>query len=235
MKSLARGSWRGPVATVALLAALTAWGDDWPQFLGLRRDGTSSETNLIEGFPEAGPSVAWTKDIGAGYAAPSVIGDRLVVFHRAGDEEIVECLDAASGSARWRHAAPSQFEDPYGYNNGPRSAPLLTTNRCFTFGAEGRLTCLDLATGAVIWRRDTAKDWQVPAAFFGVGSSPVLQDGRLLVMVGGQPNAGMVAFDAATGGTLWENVGASGAPPTSKPATPRRCWPRLMDARPRCV
>jgi hypothetical protein len=26
-------------------------------------------------------------------------------------------------------------------------------------------------------------------------------------MVGGQPNAGVVALDAATGKTLWENVG----------------------------
>ncbi|MBK9138266.1 MAG: PQQ-like beta-propeller repeat protein [Verrucomicrobia bacterium] len=188
-------------------ALTTADAADWPGFLGPHGNGTSSETNLLEQFPAGGPRVLWSRDLGTGYAAPSVIGSRLVVFHREGEEEIVECLDAATGNSRWRHAYPSRFEDPYGYNNGPRSAPLLTTNRCFTFGAEGRLSCLDLETGRPLWHRDTAKDWQVPEAFFGVGSSPVLAGDRLLVMVGGQPDAGMAAFDAATGRTLWESVG----------------------------
>ena len=83
----------------------------------------------------------------------------------------------------------------------------MTTNRCYTFGAEGKLLCLDLATGNVVWQRDTAKDWYVPEAFFGVGSTPLLEGGRLIVMVGGQPNSTVVALDPATGQTLWENVG----------------------------
>ena len=59
----------------------------------------------------------------------------------------------------------------------------------------------------MVWQRDTAADWNVPQAFFGVGSSPVLEGGLLLVMVGGQPNSGLVAFDAANGKTVWESVG----------------------------
>ena len=84
----------------------------------------------------------------------------------------------------------------FGYNNGPRCSPLLTADRCYTFGAEGVLLCLDLATGKLVWRRDTQTDFAVPEAFFGVGSSPVLEDGLLFVQVGGQPNSGVVAFDA---------------------------------------
>jgi outer membrane protein assembly factor BamB len=195
-----------------VLAGLTAfWGEcrsaDWPGFLGPRGDGTSPETDLLDQFPVGGPRALWSRDIGAGYAAPSVRGDILVVFHREGDEEVVEALDAATGERRWRHTYPSRFEDPYGYNNGPRSAPLLSTNRCFTFGAEGRLTCLDLTSGGLMWQRDTARDWEVPEAFFGVGSSPVLAGDRLLVMVGGQLDAGMVALDPATGRTRWQNIG----------------------------
>jgi outer membrane protein assembly factor BamB len=210
-----------------VLLAVQGRGADWPQFLGPHRDGTSTETNLLDRFPESGPPVVWVNDIGAGYAAPSVIGGRLVVFQRVGEEEVVECLDAATGNSRWRHAYPSGFEDPYGYNNGPRSAPLLTATRCFTFGAEGRLTCLDLTTGALIWQRDTAREWQIPEAFFGVGSSPVLDGERLLVMVGGQPDSGMVALDAATGKTRWENVGATtwtGQPMTGWPGERTVVW-----------
>ena len=80
-------------------------------------------------------------------------------------------------------------------------------DRCYTFGAEGKLLCLELATGKAIWQRETQKDFEVPPAFFGAGSSPILEDGKLIVQVGAQPNACVVAFDAATGKTVWESVG----------------------------
>lgn len=193
--------------TLASAWAATPAGDDWPQFLGPRADGTSLETGLLETWPAAGPPVVWDKPIGTGYSAPSVRGNQLVLHHRQGNEEIIDCLDATTGKGLWRHAYPSHYQDPYGYNNGPRCTPLLTTNRCYTFGAEGRLVCTDLATGKVIWERDTAKSWEIPEAFFGVGSTPILEGNLLIVMVGGQPNSGVVALDAATGRTVWENVG----------------------------
>ena len=138
-------------------------------------------------------------------------------------------MDAATGESRWRYAYASEFVDPYGYNNGPRSTPVVGTNVVYTFGAEGKLLCLDLATGKVIWQRDTARDWEIPSAFFGVGSTPVLDGGLLFVMVGGQPNAGVVALDAATGRTVWENVGENswkGAHMIGWPGEPVVRWQR---------
>ncbi len=180
---------------------------DWPQFLGPHANSTSDETGLLEKWPVGGPPLVWDKPLGTGYSAPSVRGDLLVVHHRIENEEIVEAWHAATGRPVWRHAYESNFRDPFGYNNGPRCTPLLTENRCYTFGAEGVLICLDLPTGKLIWRRDTAKDWEIPEPFFGVGSTPLLEEGKLIVQVGGQPNSGVVAFDAQTGKTLWESVG----------------------------
>jgi outer membrane protein assembly factor BamB len=195
------------LAIVSCLLASQAFGEDWPRFLGPQANGISSATGLIEKFPTNGPPVVWEKQIGTGYGAPSVLGNKLVFHHRTGDEEIVECLDALTGKSQWHYDYPSKFIDPYGYNNGPRATPLLTSNRCYTFGAEGKLTCLELNTGKLVWQRDTGFDFNVPEAFFGVGSSPILEDGKLIVMVGGQPNSGIVAFDPNTGKTIWESVG----------------------------
>jgi outer membrane protein assembly factor BamB len=181
-------------------------GEDWPKFLGPRDDGTSSETGLLAKWPEKGPPVVWEKSVGTGYSAPSVRGNRLVIHHRVRNEEIVDCLAADTGKPVWSHAYESNFSDPYGYNNGPRCSPLLTADRCYTFGAEGKLLCLNLQTGKQIWLRDTAADWKIPDAFFGVGSTPILHGKLLIVMVGGEPNAGVVAFDADTGKTVWQNV-----------------------------
>lgn len=196
----------GGFATATLRAADAA-AEDWPHFLGPHSNNTSLETGLLDAWGKDGPPIVWSKTIGTGYGAPSVRGDRLVMHHRVGDEEIVDCLNPATGESLWRYPYPSKYQDPYGYNNGPRSAPLLTEDKCYTFGAEGKLLCLDLKTGKVIWQRDTGKEWDVPEAFFGVGSSPVLEGNKLIVMVGGQPNSGVVALDPATGKSIWECVG----------------------------
>ncbi len=182
-------------------------GEDWPGFLGPDGTGVSREQGLLANWPPDGPPLVWSRKIGTGYSAPSVRGNRLVLHHRQGDEEVVECLRADTGEPVWKHAYASSFRDPYGYNNGPRCSPLLADELCFTFGAEGQLACLNLATGAVVWTRDTQTDFRVPEAFFGVGSTPILQGDKLIVLVGGQPDSGVVAFDARTGKTLWEAVG----------------------------
>ena len=180
---------------------------DWPRFLGPTADNHSAETGLLDRWSSNGPPIVWHKPVGAGYSAPSIRDGLLVLHHRVKTEEVVEAMEAATGKPLWRHGYPSQFIDPFGYNNGPRCTPLLTSNRCYTFGAEGRLVCLDLKSGKLVWERDTAREWEIPPAFFGVGSTPLLEGDRLMVMVGGQTNAGVVALDAATGRTLWESVG----------------------------
>ena len=182
-------------------------GEDWPRFLGPRGDNTSAETVLLERWPTNGLTVLWEKQIGSGYSAPSVRGGMLVLHHRPGKEELVEAFDAATGKAEWRYAYASQFRDPFGYNNGPRCTPLLTSNYCYTLGAEGRLLCLELKSGRLVWQRDTAKEWDIPEPFFGVGSTPLLEGDKLIVMIGGQPNSAVVALDAATGKTIWESGG----------------------------
>src|SRR5688572_12964871 len=63
--------------------------EDWPQFLGPHRNGTSDETGLLDRWPTNGVAVLWEKNIGTGYSAPSVRGDRLVLHHRVAAEEIV--------------------------------------------------------------------------------------------------------------------------------------------------
>ena len=183
--------------------------NDWPRFLGLRGDNTSAETGLVDKWSTNGLPVVWEKEIGSGYSAPSIAGRKLVLHHRVHDEELVDCFDAATGESIWRYKSPSTFADPYGYNNGPRCTPTLASNRCYTFGAGGRLSCLDLETGKMIWQRETAKEWTVPEPFFGVGSTPLLEGDRLIVMVGGQPNSAVVALDPATGSTVWESGGKS--------------------------
>ena len=129
-----------------VLLAPALYADDWPSFLGPQGNGISRETGLLNEWPADGPPVLWKKKVGEGYAAPAVLGQRLIFFHRKDDQEIIECVHPETGVTLWTHAYETHFVDPYGYNGGPRAAPVLTPTHCYTLGAEGVLTCVALQT-----------------------------------------------------------------------------------------
>lgn len=182
-------------------------GEDWPQFLGPRDNGVSGETGLLKSWPPEGPPLLWHRRLGEGYAPPSVRGERLIVQHRLRDREYVECLHAHTGETLWKYDYETDFVDPYGYNGGTRCAPVISATHVYTFGPQGKLLCLELATGKKVWERDTNREFDVPEHFFGAGCTPILDGDRLIVLVGGQPNSAVVAFEAHTGKTVWEAVG----------------------------
>jgi outer membrane protein assembly factor BamB len=181
---------------------LSAAGGDWPQFLGPDRNGVSAETGLLQSWPKEGPPVVWQHDVGEGFSGPVVAGDALVLLHRVGGNEVVECLEAATGKERWKFAYPTNYRDGFGKGNGPRSTPLIAGDRVFTLGAEGRLHCLKLDNGDKVWEHALNEEYAVRRGFFGVGTSPLLESNLLLVNVGGK-GAGIVAFDKDSGKEVW--------------------------------
>jgi outer membrane protein assembly factor BamB len=176
---------------------------DWPQFLGPTRNGVSTETGLATTWPKEGPPQVWEKKVGAGWSGPIVSAGRVILFHRLENREVVESLDAATGKPQWKFDYATGYVDKFGFDDGPRATPLVGNGRVYTLGAEGHLLCLDLEKGTKVWERALLTDYQVPESFFGVGSSPLLDGDRLLVNVGGK-EAGVVAFDAATGKEAWK-------------------------------
>jgi len=179
---------------------------DWPQFLGPQRNGVYTGPALGTSWPAGGPRKLWEKHIGQGFAGPVVAGDRLIVFHRVGREEVVDALDAKTGAASWHFAYPTTYRDDFGFDEGPRAVPVVTANRVYTFGAEGQLHALDLATGRKIWNVDTRTRFNVRKGFFGAAGSPLVEDGRVIANIGGtdgSKGAGIVAFNAETGAVQW--------------------------------
>ncbi len=202
------------LSTVLLACLITAAFADWPQFLGPNRDGVSSEAGPLPPWPKAGPPLRWEMKVGAGFAGPVMVGERLgelgvrlaerlILFHRVGDQEVIECLHADSGKSDWKYQYPTSYRDDFGFDEGPRATPTVAGNRVYTLGAEGTLTCLDLETGKKVWQRNINEDYQVRKGFFGVGGSPLVEGNRLLVNVGGK-GAGIVAFDKETGKEIWK-------------------------------
>jgi outer membrane protein assembly factor BamB len=179
-------------------------GGDWPQFLGPNRDLTAPDTGLARTWPKDGPPRLWLRDVGEGFAGPVVVGERLILLHRVGNEDVVESLDIATGKSQWKQTAPTAYSDSFGKGDGPRSTPCVVDDRVYTLAANGRLQCLDLATGKLLWHRELLKDYTVRPSFFGVGTSPLVEGGLVILNVGGRNGAGIVAFDQTTGKEVWK-------------------------------
>lgn len=177
--------------------------DDWPQFLGPNRDGSSAEKGLLYSWPKDGPKQLWKKAVGEGYSGPVIAGTRLIVFHRLGDEEVAECWRADNGESQWKFAYPSNYQDALNKGNGPRSTPVIAGNSVVTLGAAGDLTCLDLESGKKLWAKKLTAEYRVPESFFGIATSPVVDGGLVLVNVGAR-DAGIVAFHLVDGKQAWK-------------------------------
>ena len=202
--------------TVAVACFLAGAGADWPKFLGPTADSKSPETGLLTKWGPCGPPVVWHRKLGTGYGIGAVAEGRFYQFDRIEDQARLTCLDAHRGTPLWKFEYPTEYEDLLGYNNGPRSSPVIDGWRVYIFGPEGLLQCVDARDGKLVWKVDTAKKFGVVQNFFGVGSTPVVEKDLLMVMVGGSPadsqdagrfdldrvvgnGSGIVAFDKRTG------------------------------------
>ncbi len=219
---IARRLLLAPVVLAALAAAgsgeavtraqqASALNTDWPQWRGPRRDGSADA--LPSQWPEA-LKKRWEIQVGAGHASPVVSGNRVVVFAREGDQEIVRALDLATGKEIWRasYAAPFTVNPAaQSHGAGPKSTPAIAGGRVFTFGISGVLSAFDLASGALIWRRPA------PGVLpqYGTATSPLIDGSNVIVHVGGDSNGALTSFDAATGKPRWQWDGdgpGSGSP-----------------------
>ncbi|SVD92806.1 uncharacterized protein METZ01_LOCUS445660, partial [marine metagenome] len=136
---------------LVLILATSLFAEDWPQFLGPRRDG-SYQGKALPAWPAEGPRKIWNKKIGSGFAGPAVADGRLFLFHRTAGREVLECADATTGKTLWKYQSPSDYVDDFGFDDGPRAVPTISTGRVYTLGANGLIKCNDAITVKVLWK-----------------------------------------------------------------------------------
>lgn len=213
-------------------------GSDWPAFLGPNGDSKSTEKGIITPWPKDGLKIVWQRPLGVSYGMPTISRGRLFQFDRYGDNATLTCLKSETGEFLWKYTYPTQYEDYYGYNNGPRCSPVVDDDRVYILGVEGQLHCVRALDGQLVWKVDTHSAFGVVQNFFGVGSTPVIEGDLLIVQVGGSPKgsgnfptpdqegngSGIVAFDKLSGKVRYQitNELASYAGPTLATINGRR-------------
>lgn len=179
----------------------SAGGQDWPQWRGPHRDGALASFDRPESWPEV-LTGGWKVEVGLGYATPLLVGDRLYVFTRQDENEVVTALDPGSGRTIWRSEYPAPFAmNPATsrHGPGPKSTPTFAGNRLFTLGMSGIVSAFDTENGRRLWHTEP------PTAhpLYHTATSPLVDGDRVIVHVGGHNDGALTAFDAATGRILW--------------------------------
>jgi outer membrane protein assembly factor BamB len=201
------------VAALALgvfCLAASAGAADWPQWRGPNRDNKVTDFIAPKTWPKA-LTQKWKVSVGNGVASPALVGDKVYVFTRQGDEEVIRCLDASNGKEVWKDKYTAvAVRPPASRFPGPRSSPAVAEGKVCTLGVGGVVSCLDASTGKVVWRKDT-KSWPQ----FYTASSPIIADGKCIVYLGSRGKGEVVAYDLASGEEKWKSPEAG--PPYGSP------------------
>jgi len=184
-----------------------AWGEDWPQFRGLNRDGISPERHLLKEWPADGLAPLWVAEgLGKGYSSVSVAGGMLFTTGMTGEanEGVLSALDT-SGKIKWQTRYGAEWDQMH---PGTRSTPTIDGDRVYELSGAGLLLCLDAATGAIRWSRDLPKEFAGEAPMCGFAEAPLVYGSAIICTPGGK-DAALAALDKQTGETLWTSTGFS--------------------------
>lgn len=191
--------------SVMLVFVLTMLGGvagagNWPQFLGPNGDATSSETGLADHWPEEGPPVLWTVELGPRFGGPVVYEGRVYLLDReVGKRDILRCWNLDNGEELWRYDYPSRGAVP---TSGSRSHPAVDSERVYTIGVHGKLHAIDKRTHKPAWSHDLLKEYGGKLPRWGVSHAPWLH-GDLVITAPTGKEAGVVAFDRESGEEVW--------------------------------
>jgi len=189
--------------TAAVLSG-TASGQDWPQWRGANRDAKVTGFEAPKTWPKE-LAQKWKVAVGSGDATPALVGSKLYVFSREGDDEVLRCLDAGSGKEDWQAKyATAAVKGPDAGHGGPRSSPVVAGGKVVTLGVNGVLSCFDASTGKMLWQKT---DFEGSYPRFHTAMSPIVVDNLCVAQLGKDSDGGVLAYDLGSGEQKWKWTG----------------------------
>ena len=197
----------------ALLLTVPALAGDWPQWRGPLRTGHVPAGEAVPSTLPADPNVIWQVPVGDGFASPVVAGGRVFHLENENAKEVARAFDAATGKEIWKKTIFSSHRDGFGI--GPRTTPVVDGERLFVQSAKGEFQCLNVADGALIWRTNFVEDFgavytgekgkAAGASRHGATGSPIIDGENIIVQVGSEKGASVVAFRKSDGQVVWKS------------------------------
>jgi outer membrane protein assembly factor BamB len=190
------------IPLVSLIVSIgNVYAQDWPQYFGPARNGLSGQKGILRSWPQQGPEVLWTVNVGIGFGGPVVRDGKVYLLDR--DDKVgdnLRCFDLSTGKELWNFSydAPGSVMFP-----GSRSVPILDGNMIYSCGPYGNLYCIDINTHKPVWNKNVWADFgggEVPR--WAITQCPLVY-GDLLILASQAPKAGVVAYEKLTGKVKW--------------------------------
>lgn len=191
--------------SILIICAVSVSAQDWPQWRGANRESILTDFDAPRAWPQE-LAQSWKVDVGLADATPALVNDRLYVFTRLGNREVLQCLNAATGAQIWQtegYVAPT-ITGAARTHPGPRSTPAVADGKVVTVGVAGVVSCHDADSGRLLWRNE---DFTNAYPQFFIGMSPLIVDGICVAHLGGPGSGQFIAFELATGDIEWQTAG----------------------------
>ena len=184
--------------TLLIPAQLVAAGA-WDRFRGPNGAGVSESENLPVHFGPA-RNVVWKTNLPMGKSSPVLIADRIYLTAHEDGKLFTLALDRASGKILWRRAAPSRrLEKMHSLNDEAAATPVTDGENVYVFFA---------GYGLISYSSDGSRRWARPMGpftnFHGMGASPILADGKVLMVCDQDRDAYVIAINQDDGTTAWK-------------------------------
>ena len=189
----------GKAIVSLFLFACVSVASDWTRFRGPNGSGVTEAGPLPVVFgPES--NVVWATDLPPGKSSPILTESRIFLTAREDDRLLTIALDRATGEELWRRAAPSRRTESMNRLNDEASpTPVTDGKNVFAFFG---------GYGLVAYSADGAELWTLPLGpftnFHGMGASPILVDGKLVLVCDQDLGAYVMAVEPANGEILWK-------------------------------
>ena len=190
-------------AILALLFGVSTLvnGQDFPQWRGSNRDGRIDVVPAISKWPSQLRN-GWKIEVGTGHSSPLVVGNRVYIHARQGENEVVSALDPGTGKRIWQDSYSVAYSvNPAAreHGKGPKSTPVYAGGRLYTLGITAILSCYEVARGRLLWRRNLGDRFVARAPLYGTAMSPIVDRGP--------DQGGLIALDELTGKERWAWTG----------------------------
>jgi outer membrane protein assembly factor BamB len=198
--------WRGPDATGASATAKppTNWSEDKNIQWKIPIDGYGSASPIIWGNKVFILTAINTGKVDPSLPKPEDQPKRIFGITHPNTEYklLVMCLDRKTGKTLWQQVATRLIphEGTHGDNNFASGSPTTDGERLYCWFGSSGLFCYDL-NGKKLWERPMSKAYM--GASLGEACSPVVHDGKLILVRDHVRQSYIEVLDAKTGKMLW--------------------------------
>jgi len=181
----------------SVISTLCFAESNWPQFRGPGGLGIGMGKPPVEFSAEK--NVKWKVEVPHGHSSPCIWGGKIVLTGFDNGKLVTFCLDRADGHELWRVAAPVDKVEPTHRIGSPASpTPCTDGERVYVYFGSFGVLAYDW-NGKEQWK----KPLPLPVVEFGTGASPIVADGKVILLADQDMGGYLLALDAKTGEERW--------------------------------